>query len=407
MTRRAALIGPSAREELARLAPVFRQSAGHVAQRILQQIQRTIPEYARPLEGTFGKAIRDGVEQGVLEFLDRLLGDPAPPEGTGQLFRQLGKYEVAEGRGIEVLHSAFRIGARIGWQGLSEIGLRAGLPVATMCELAAALFAYMDELSELSHEGYAAAQARAAGALERRRKRLLELLLAEVPAPLEVLLDQSLAAGWPLPEEVAVAVVDAPDGVLDDPELTDDILVDLESDTPCLVLPVRAGEVPEAAQVAEVAEVGSALPGTRLVVGPAVPLGEARHSLRWARQLAALRDDGVVADRPVLRGEDHLLTLWLLAEPPLARRLVAWALDPLAGLTRRRRDLLAETLSAWLESTGSAPDVAARLDVHPQTVRHRLHQLDQHYGDRLRDADERLALAVALRARALLRTRPG
>ncbi|PXY37263.1 PucR family transcriptional regulator [Prauserella flavalba] len=392
-------IGAAARAELAVLAPAMRRRSADVAQLILQQIQSSIPAYARPLEGTFGNAILHGVQQGVLEFLDRLLDPAAAGNGTAALFRQLGRYEVSEGRSIDVLQSAYRIGGRVGWQALSDFGLRSKLPVETMCELAAALFAYIDELSALSHEGYVAAQARAAGALERRRKRLLELLLSEQPVPPGVLVDQAAAAAWTLPEEVTVVVLER-DGDTEPPgypELADDVLVDLESDAPCLVVPAPGGVV---------SELAAALTGWWCVVGPVVRLADARDSLRWARQLAGLIDDGVVERAPVVSCADHLLTLWLLSDPTLAERFVHSAMAPLDGFNARQRERLAETLSAWLETRGGAPEVAGQLKVHPQTVRYRIHQLEECYGDRLRDADERFALAVALRARRLRRTRP-
>ncbi|MBK1788810.1 PucR family transcriptional regulator [Prauserella cavernicola] len=392
-----ALIGVSAREELVELAPAMRRRSADVAHLILQQIQLTIPAYSRPIEGTFGKAILHGVQQGVLEFLDRLLDPEAAGNGTADLFRHLGRYEVIEGRGIDVLQSAYRVGGRVGWQALSEFGLRMGLPVETMCELAAALFAYIDELSALSHEGYVAAQARAAGAQERRRKRLLELLLSDQRAPAAVLLEHAEAAAWTPPERVAVVVLEVDDGRTGHPELAEDVLVDLESDAPCLVVPAPGGEVPDLAD---------SLRGWRCVLGPVVLLADARDSLRWARQLAGLIADGVVEGAPVVSCADHLLTLWLLSDRGLADQLVARAQAPLDGLNARQRERLAETLSAWLETRGGAPEIAGQLNVHPQTVRYRIHQLDELYGERLRDPDERFAIAVALRARRLRHTRP-
>ncbi|ASR34225.1 hypothetical protein BAY61_03595 [Prauserella marina] len=401
--RDAAVIGSAARRDLAPVAPGLMARSSDVARHILEQVQQQIPEYSRPIEGVFGKAIVDGVEQGVLEFLRRLLQPETARDNTAELFRLLGKYEVSEGRGIDVLHSACRVGARVGWQALSDFGQRVGLPVSTMCELAAALFAYIDELSALSHEGYTAARARAAGALERRRKRLLDQLLGEQGLPVSVLAERAEAAAWPLPPRVAVVVLAAEYGTdvrqQAPPELAEDILVDLESDHPCLI-------VPSGSRGARWAELRDKLPGWRMTVGPFVEPGSARDSLRWAKHAAALVETGVLADEPVTDCADHLVTLWLLGDPALARQLVDEAMAPLEGLSEKQRERLAGTLAAWLETRGGAPDIAGRLGIHPQTVRYRLHQLEELYGERLTHARGRFALTVALRARALLRAGP-
>ncbi|MEU3275260.1 helix-turn-helix domain-containing protein [Saccharomonospora sp. NPDC006951] len=403
--RDAAVIGSAARRDLAPVASGLMARSSDVARHILEQVQQQIPEYSRPIEGLFGKAIVDGVEQGVLEFLRRLLQPETARDNTAELFRLLGKYEVSEGRGIDVLHSACRVGARVGWQALSDFGQRAGLPVSTMCELADALFAYIDELSALSHEGYTAAKAREAGALERRRKRLLDELLGEPGLPVGVLAERAEAAAWPLPPQVAVVVLAQRNGTETGtaiggphapPELAEDILVDLESDHPCLI-------VPSGSRGARWAELCEKLPGWRMTAGPFVSPGSARDSLRWARQAAALVEAGVLADEPVTDCADHLVTLWLLSDPALARQLVDEAMAPLEGLSDKQRERLADTLAAWLETRGGAPDIAGRLGVHPQTVRYRLHQLDELYGDKLTLTQGRFALTIALRARELLR----
>ncbi len=56
---------------------------------------------------------------------------------------------------------------------------------------------------------------------------------------------------------------------------------------------------------------------------------------------------------------------------------------------------------AWLGHRGSAPQVAADLHVHPQTVRYRLAALKELLGEAtLADPDARFELELALRARA-------
>lgn len=57
------------------------------------------------------------------------------------------------------------------------------------------------------------------------------------------------------------------------------------------------------------------------------------------------------------------------------------------------------TLHAWLEAQGDVNAAAARLDVHPNTIRYRLRKLNQLTQLRLDDPHERLAMLIALAVR--------
>lgn len=95
-------------------------------------------------------------------------------------------------------------------------------------------------------------------------------------------------------------------------------------------------------------------------------------------------------------------------QPQLVLHECADALDS-AGLTLpEMRTLLADdetetraTLLAWLEEHGNAPRVAARLNVHEQTVRYRIRQAVSRIGLDLDDPDRRLTLWLQLRLAAL------
>jgi DNA-binding PucR family transcriptional regulator len=65
-------------------------------------------------------------------------------------------------------------------------------------------------------------------------------------------------------------------------------------------------------------------------------------------------------------------------------------------------DRLARTLLAWLESAGDANAAARRLHVHPQTIRYRLRQVSELFGEALHDPDDRFRLLLALRVRGVL-----
>ena len=97
--------------------------------------------------------------------------------------------------------------------------------------------------------------------------------------------------------------------------------------------------------------------------------------------------------------DEHLPTLLLHAgDATLASDLAARALAPLAELRPGPQARLRATLRAWLDDPGHVQRVAAELHVHPQTVRYRVAQLRELFGDRLEDPDARFELALALRA---------
>jgi DNA-binding PucR family transcriptional regulator len=87
---------------------------------------------------------------------------------------------------------------------------------------------------------------------------------------------------------------------------------------------------------------------------------------------------------------------WALVEQLADREFAA-----VRELTPHRRSRLIETLEAWLEARGSAAKIAERLQVHPQTVRYRMRQLEQSLGEQLDDPDSRFAMELVLRARRL------
>jgi DNA-binding PucR family transcriptional regulator len=99
-----------------------------------------------------------------------------------------------------------------------------------------------------------------------------------------------------------------------------------------------------------------------------------------------------------VRADEHLVALLLAADPALSRDLVTRHLAPLAALPSGVRSRLEPTLRAWLDAHGDVSVAADALGVHPQTVRYRLGQLHEAFGDALHDPAERLAIALALRA---------
>ena len=72
--------------------------------------------------------------------------------------------------------------------------------------------------------------------------------------------------------------------------------------------------------------------------------------------------------------------------------------DPRVRELRAGDPLLAQTLQAYLDGFGDISAIAARLHVHPNTVRYRVRRIEKLFSTSLDDPDDRLVLALGLRA---------
>jgi DNA-binding PucR family transcriptional regulator len=72
--------------------------------------------------------------------------------------------------------------------------------------------------------------------------------------------------------------------------------------------------------------------------------------------------------------------------------------DPRVRELREQDPMLADTLAAYLDGFGDIAAVAKRLHVHPNTVRYRIRRIEKLLSTSLDDPDDRLVLALGLRA---------
>ncbi|MFL5869233.1 MAG: helix-turn-helix domain-containing protein, partial [Thermoleophilaceae bacterium] len=108
--------------------------------------------------------------------------------------------------------------------------------------------------------------------------------------------------------------------------------------------------------------------------------------------------EGLLEGNGLAIAEDHLAELIVHGDPGLIAELARRRLAPLESRPQASRERLRETLAAWLDEQGNVPRVAEALHVHPQTVRYRLGQLRELFGERLDDPAARFELGLALRA---------
>jgi hypothetical protein len=376
----------------AQLAAIMRPELPDLARQIIGEIRERIPEYARPMDGPYGYWLRVGVQQALASFFDSVADPGGPHDERDQVCRMLGQHEAREGRSLDSLQAAYRIGMRVGWRRVMELGLRYGAPSPVMSSLADAMFTYSDEIAAVSLQGYLEVKALSAESQDEWRRRLLRLILERPPAPPRAIAELADLVGWPAPDEVTLVALEP--GRPGPPLLADGTLADLGGPQPHLLLP---GRISLAARAA----VTSSLAGCRGAVGPTVPMADAAHSLRWARRGLALAKAGILGDSDVTFCEDYLVELWLLADDRLIDQLAERRLGGLSALSPGQRQRLEETFGAWLETRGTAPEMADRLKVHPQTIRYRMRLLEKTLGGQLSDPDTRFAIELVLRATRL------
>ncbi len=368
-----------------KVGPVLRPVLDEVADEIIAAV-RTIPAYARPMEGEFGIGIRAGVQQALKHLLDEIEAGANVPRAD--VYSGLGRGEMLAGRTLDSLLSAYRIGARVAWRRFASVGEAAGLAPETLYRIAESIFAYIDVLSAESAEGYALEQSAAAGEEELRRRRVVRMLVREPPLEPAAIQAAASEADWRLPRDLAVLAIGDERHAAAAFGLPPDTIAEAIGELRCVIVPDPDGP-------GRMPEIDRALveAGVRAGLGPPVAWTDA--SLSFARARAALALDG---DSPgIVSARERAGELLLHSDPPLALELAADRLGPLASLSTGSRRRLTETLRAWLAEQGRIGPVAERLGIHPQTARYRLARLRELFGGALDDPDERFWIELALR----------
>ncbi|WP_285915882.1 helix-turn-helix domain-containing protein [Actinomadura opuntiae] len=380
----------------------LRPHVDRAADEVLNELRRGDP----PIGEEEARRARAGIAAAIRHFCD-LVEDPgAGWERVAAFYLRVGRHQARDGRDPVETQQALRRSALAAWRTLAAVPGGLDLDLGALGLVVDAQFCYMDAVSEVIAAGYAAEVAARADraddlAAQRRRARLLHLLLADPPADAARVAALAAEARWPLPRTVAVAVARrrrenagrAPAAA------AAGLLCDFGAPEPCLLVPDPDGP-------ARPALPDALLHDWAVAIGPAVPLARAADSLRWARETLSLAVRGVIPDGGLIRSAEHVPALVISRAGELIDDAAATRLAPLSAVPPARRERLAETLLALLEHNFNAADASRRLRVHPQTVRYRLRHLQDLFGDDLRDPRRCLEMELILHARLAGRTAP-
>lgn len=363
---------------------VARMRAGMagVAEQTIAAVIGEVPSYRDPFQGRMGRNIETAVTVALDGFLDLAArhegidaGDQI--EAVLEAAYALGRGEAQSGRTMDALAQAYRVGARVSWRGMSVAAVDSGLDATTVARLAELVFTFIDGLSDASVSGHADELAVSGRLRQQRLDRLATRILEGSPEA--ELVTAAEGADWdPPPHLTAVVITDSRvrsvRGLLDPRTLhlpEDAAGPTLGTGSSVLLVPAGAGR--------EHQTLVRVLADSDAVIGPARPWTQAGASYERARH----------AHRLGLRGdtEAHLAAIVVGADVEVRADLRAQVLAPLAELGAVPRDKLTDTLRAWALHHGRRDDMAQVLFVHPQTVRYRMGQLRDLYGDRLTDPD--------------------
>lgn len=357
-----------------------------LAERVVAAIMDEVPSYSVPFQGRMGRTIEAAVALALDGFLDMAAAvetDGAAgnrPEQVLAAAYELGRGEARAGRSMDALAAAYRIGTSTSWRELSRTAVEHGLPAEGLVRFAELVFDYLDQLSAVSVAGHADELAREGRLRERHLAQLAVALIGGREE--ERLVKLAEQADWRIPSSLTAVVL---------PQVTArSVRPRLDARTLELVGDVEALE--SRPDHAVLLAPGSrtallrALEGAPAVVGPTVPWSEVSGS--FDRALRALSLD-LADERPgdPLDTDAHLAGLVVRADPTALADLRIRVLAPLEEIREGQREKLVETLRAWLLHQGRRDEIAAALFVHPQTIRYRMGQLREVYGDRIDDPD--------------------
>jgi len=371
------------------VAEALRSQLAGIADSAVLSIVEEVPSYAGAWSGRMGEVIRNAVQLALGGFLTLAtrLDAEAPKAPAIEGAYQLGRGEARQGRTVEALLAAYRIGARSSWHHMSDVAVEAGVDAGQLARFAELVFAYIDELSAASVAGHTDELESSGRVRQRNLERLGRALLTGAPA--DAVNAAAERADWEPPGALTAVVL--PESQVSHALTALDQATLQPDDVPALPEGHASLLVPSSGSTGARPTLLAALRGTEAVVGPSVPWLEVVASHRRAVRCAALGLTGLVDT------DDHLADLVLGADADARADLRARVLAPLADLRPSTAEKLTDTLRSWLLNHGRRDAVAEELFVHAQTVRYRVGQLREVYGDLLEDPafvlDATLALA--------------
>lgn len=388
---------PEVAARLAELAPLLLDQLDDMTERMIDVLLRTEPAYRELLahgEEGMRASTRANLERGLHTLIGAAAGDART---SARDARDVGRRRAAQGVPLEAVLRAYRLGGQVTWEALLDVSRRSGRQHdPLLLEVAGSVWRANDGECAALAQGYREEQRRLAGVDDGARQLVLDGLLDGRGSDPRFLRTASDLLAVPL-EGRLVAVVALPDR---------DGFPSLESPTATLLKRgvrsvwgsrngmqvgiVALGALPGCEVMAWLRAMAAGPVGVSAVVEGAAAAGSA---YRLAETAARTLPEGSTR---VVTIDERLPEALLSNSPEISSRLVGQSLGGLLQLPDDEREVLLDTLAAFLASDGSPTRAADELYCHRNTVMHRLRRIESVTGRKVTDTRSRLLWQLAL-----------
>jgi hypothetical protein len=314
--------------------------------------------------------------------------------------RATGVRRAQQGVPLPEVQRAFRIGFSALWDRLMDVvALTGESELGTLTGAATTFWYLIDEYLEAVGSAYRDSTAELVRAQRRRRAALLEALFSGGVVTENATWD--ITQLFDLPHDGTFAVVVAETGDLGRSALTnveralhEGRMASIWRRTPAYDLGIvsvgATGNIDCLIKILRTRATG------RIGLSPAFTgLENTSRALHLAHVALASIANGAAT---VVCFEDAPLSMLVAAAPEEATALAHHLLSPILELPVVDRDVLLDTVDAWIGNAGSTKRTACELYCHPNTVRYRLQRVQTELRISLTDPSALAELVVALRA---------
>ena len=318
--------------------------------------------------------------------------DVSPAEHTGTA-------RALIGMPLPAVMTAYRIGFRFMWEETLATARAAAIPTDSILDATARIFLAQDTFTQAMSTAYR--QQLTAQILEREEERsaLVEALLSQRITNTQSLWEAADLLRLPTSGPYVVVAAELPAiGKLGLPTIENKLSIrDIRSawrllpDLQVGIVHLR-GPAP-AKSLDAVVEVLRQAATARVGISPPFhELAETSDALRFARLAVTGKPS---PDSLVAVFDDSTLAVAAVSAPEVMAKIRSSVLGRLKELPAEECAVLLDTFQAWLEAGGSANDTAAKIYCHPNTVRHRLHRIEELTGRSLARPKDLAELCLA------------